>query len=97
MRSIPSVKVADVNMSFPPYSWQTYDIDFVAAGFKEGVKITNARITVRHNGVVVQNDVEIPHATPAAILSEGPEPGPLHLQDHSSAVRFRNIWFLEKQ
>jgi hypothetical protein len=95
--SIPSIKVADVNMCFPPYSWQTYDIDFTAAEFNEGKKTKNARVTVRHNGVVVQNEVELPRTTPAAVVTtEGPEPGPLHLQDHSSPVRFRNIWFLEK-
>ena len=27
---------------------------------------------------------------------EGPEPGPINLQDHNSEVRYRNVWFVEK-
>lgn len=92
-------EVADpkLNMCFPPMSWQTYDIDFAAPRFDAaGKKTANARMTVRLNGVVVQDDVEVPGPTRAAILPETPEPGPLHLQDHSHPVRFRNIWLAEK-
>ncbi len=86
-----------VNMCFPPMSWQTYDIDFTAAEYKDGKKIKNARLTVRHNGVVVQDDVEVPRTTRAAPLGEGPEPGFLHLQDHGNPVRYKNIWVVEKK
>ncbi|MCR4410923.1 MAG: DUF1080 domain-containing protein [Thermoguttaceae bacterium] len=85
-----------VNMCFPPLAWQTYDIDFTAAEYQDGKKVKNARMTVRHNGVVIHENVEVPHATVAAILKEGPEPGPIHLQDHGNPVRFRNIWVVEK-
>ena len=27
---------------------------------------------------------------------DGPEPSPINLQDHSSEVRYRNGWFVEK-
>lgn len=84
-----------VNMCLPPLVWQTYDVDFTAAEFKDGKKVKNARMTVRHNGVVIHENVEIPHATVAAILKEGPDPGPIHLQDHGNPVRFRNIWVVE--
>lgn len=93
---IPSIKEPDINMSFPPLSWQTYDIDFTAAQFTNGQKTKNARMTVRHNGVVVHDNVELPHATTSSPLPEGPEPGPINLQDHNSEVRYRNIWFVEK-
>ena len=93
---IPSIKEPDINMSFPPLSWQTYDVDFTAAQFTNGQKTKNARLTVRHNGVVVHDNVELPHATTSSPLPEGPEPGPINLQDHNSEVRYRNVWFVEK-
>lgn len=95
---IYSVKAPDVNMCYPPLSWQTYDIEFTAAKFDaEGKKTADARMTVKHNGVLIHKDVAIPHATTAAPLKEGPEPGPVYLQDHGNPIRFRNIWFVEKQ
>lgn len=94
---IYTVKAPDVNMCYPPLAWQTYDIDFTAAEFKDGKKEKNPRMTVRHNGVVVQENVEVPHTTTGAPIAEGPEPGPIYLQDHGNAVRYRNIWFVEKK
>ncbi len=95
---IYSVKAPDLNMCLPPLQWQTYDIEFTSAKFDAaGKKTANARTTVKHNGVVIHNDVEIPRATTAAPLGEGPEPGPLHLQDHGNPVRYRNIWIVEKK
>ncbi len=86
-----------VNMCFPPLSWQTYDIDFTPAQFgADGKKTANARLTVRHNGVLIHEDVEADHATTAAPLGEGPEPGPVYFQDHGNPVRFRNIWIVPK-
>jgi len=94
---IYSVKSPDLNMCFPPLSWQTYDIDFTAAKFDaEGKKTANARMTVKHNGVVIHRDVEVPKATTAAPLKEGTEGGPIYLQDHGNPIRFRNIWVVEK-
>lgn len=95
---IYSVKAPDFNMCLPPLQWQTYDIEFTAAKFDtKGKKSANARATVKHNGVVIHKDVEIPKATTAAPLGEGPEPGPLHLQNHGNPVRYRNIWVAEKK
>lgn len=94
---IYSVKDPDVNMCYPPLAWQTYDIDYTAAEYDgAGKKQKNARMTVRHNGAVVHNNVELPHTTTAAPVAEGPEKGPLYLQDHGNPVRFRNIWIMEK-
>ena len=88
----------EVNMCLPPLSWQTYDIDFVAAEFKDSQKVNNALLTVRHNGVLIHDQVEVPNTTRAACVpEEGPEPGPVYLQNHGNPVRFRNIWVLEKK
>lgn len=95
---LPSIRDPDVNMCFPPLAWQTYDIDFTAARYDAaGEKVANARITVRHNGVVVHRDVELPKITTAAPLPEGPEAGPINLQDHGNPVRYRNIWVLPRK
>jgi hypothetical protein len=93
---IYGVKSPDTNMAFPPLSWQTYDIDYTAARYENGKKVKNATITVMHNGVVVQKNVEVPNATRAAPVPEGPEPGPLYLQEHGNAVCYRNVWLVEK-
>jgi hypothetical protein len=92
---IYSIKAPDFNASFPPLSWQTYDIEFTAAEFENGVKVKPARMTVRLNGFVIQDDVELTHATTASPMEEGPEPGPVYLQDHSNPVVYRNIWVVE--
>lgn len=94
---IYSIAKPKVNMCLPPLAWQTYDIEFQAATFDAGGKKTaDGSITVRHNGVVIHDRVALTHATTAAPVKEGPEPGPLYLQDHGNQVRYRNVWFLAK-
>ncbi|HEY5315932.1 MAG TPA: DUF1080 domain-containing protein [Pirellulales bacterium] len=96
--AIYTVKAPDPNMCYPPLSWQTYDIDYTAARYDSaGKKTQDAVITVRQNGEVVQSKTKIPQATRAAPMKEGPEPGPLYLQDHGNPVRFQNIWIVEKK
>ncbi len=85
-----------VNMCFPPLSWQTYDVDFTCAKFDADDKvIAPARVTVKHNGVVVHNDIEL-KSTPGGGRSDQ-KPGAIFLQDHGNPVRFRNIWIVEKK
>lgn len=95
--AIYGVAAPTIPMCYPPLCWQTYDVDFTAAEYKDGKKVKNARMTVRHNGIEVQKDVEVPQATTAAPVREGPEPGPVYLQNHGNPVRFRNIWVVEKR
>ena len=52
---------------------------------------------MQHNGVVIHDNVELPRSHRAAPVKEGPEPGPIYLQDHGNPVRFRNIWLVEKK
>ena len=90
---IYEIRDPDANLCLPPLVWQTYDVDFVAARYADdGKKTANAKITVRLNGVVVHRDVELPRATRAAPIKEGPDDGPIYLQNHGNPVRFRNIW-----
>ena len=95
-RPLRASRPPSVNMCFPPLAWQTYDIDYTAAKFEDGKKTKNATITVKHNGVTIHQDVELPQTTTAAPVAEGPEPGPIYLQDHGNPVRYRNIWLVEK-
>ena len=92
---IYSVSEPAVNMCYPPLSWQTYDIDFQAARYKDGQKVKNARITVRHNGTVIHDDIELPKDTPGR-HAEGDGPESLFLQDHSNPVVFRNVWVVKQ-
>ncbi|MEZ6091330.1 MAG: family 16 glycoside hydrolase [Pirellulaceae bacterium] len=94
---IYSIRDPDLNMCLPPLSWQTYDADFTAARFDDaGKKISDATLTVRLNGVVVHQDIPLTHKTTAAPVNEGPEPGPIYLQDHGNPVRYRNIWVIPR-
>ncbi|MFO1065471.1 MAG: DUF1080 domain-containing protein [Pirellulales bacterium] len=90
---IYEIRDPDLNMCFPPLAWQTYDIDFTAPRFDAtGKKTADAKLTVRLNGVTVQQDTPVLHATRAAPLAEGNSPGPIHLQDHGNPVRYRNAY-----
>jgi hypothetical protein len=87
----------DVAMSLPPLVWQTYDIDFTAPRFVGEKKISNARITLRHNGVIVHEDVELTGGTGAGSRRPEIASGPIVLQDHANPVRFRNIWMVDRR
>ncbi len=87
-----------VNMCFPPLVWQTYDVDFTAATFDDaGKKIKNAVMTVKHNGVLIHDQVEVNSATAASgINTVTPIGGPIQLQDHGNPIYYRNIWAVRK-
>lgn len=93
--SLYRYKEPDINMCFPPLSWQTYDITFISPRFDaEAKKVQNGRLTVRHNGVLVHNNFEFERKTGAG-KPEGPQLFPTKLQNHSDPVRFRNIWVVD--
>ena len=59
---------------------------------------SEARLTVFHNGVLVQNNVQLTGPTSwleRAPYEPHPEKQPISLQDHGNPVRFRNIWIRE--
>jgi len=84
-----------VNPCREPGAWQTYEVYYNAPRFDEiGLLIAPAYVTVVHNGVLIQNHIEIkgsikhvglPHYEPHGKL-------PLLIQDHGNPVSFRNIW-----
>ena len=85
-----------VNVTRPPGEWQVYDVIWTAPRFKADKTLESpAYITVLHNGVVVQNHTTLIGATVHRQLAkyEAHEAtGPIRLQDHGNAVRYRNIW-----
>lgn len=88
-----------VNAARPPGEWQTFDIIYRAPTFGEGDEVlTPARITVLHNGVLVQDNEELvgpsSHAERQPYFAHGDLP--IRLQDHNDdPIHFRNIWVRE--
>ncbi len=92
---IYKIAVPSMNMCLPPLEWQTYDITFHAPRFDAaGKKTKNARITVVHNGETIHDDLELPGLTGGAMRDTEEPTGPLKLQHHHDAVRYRNVWAL---
>jgi hypothetical protein len=88
-----------VNASRPPGEWQTYDIVFHAPRFDPAGRLLRpARMTVLHNGVLVQDNVTLTGPTAhqrRPPYTAHPDRLPLILQDHGDPVRYRNIWVRE--
>ncbi len=85
------LKAPAENASKPSDEWQSFDIAFHAARFDAaGTKTANARVSVIHNGRLIQDDVEISKSTGKG-EPESAAPGPIRLQAYGSPVRFRNI------
>jgi hypothetical protein len=90
-----------VNASRKPGEWQSYDIVFRAPTFDAaGALRSPARMTVIHNGLLVQDNVMLtgPTAHKARPPYKAHAPKlPISLQDHAHPVRFRSIWIRELQ
>jgi len=88
-----------VNASRGPGQWQSYDIIFHRPKFaKSGKVVRKGRITVLHNGVVVQDNVQILGPTKHKVRTKyvpHEDRLPIRLQDHGDPVRYRNIWLVE--
>jgi hypothetical protein len=83
-----------VNACRPPGEWQSYDMAFTAPGIKDGKVVQPARLTLFHNGVLVQANQEIYGGTGHRVLPRAVavSEGPLGFAGHGCPVRFRNIW-----
>ncbi len=88
--AIYSVAKPKVNACFPPLTWQTYDIEFRQARWTKGEKVEAARVTIRHNGILIHEGLDL-KPTPGKYPEEEGD-GPLYLQGHGNQVLYRNIW-----
>ncbi len=87
-----------VNVMRKPGEWNVYDVVYTAPRFKaDGSLFTPGKVTVLHNGVLVQNNSELKGPTEYIGLPKYKAHGkaPLSLQDHGNNVQFRNIWIRE--
>ncbi len=84
-----------------PGEWQTYDVVWTAPRFNDhGILVSPARVTVFHNGVLVQNNTTLLGDTPyigqPAYRVHGASP--IKLQSHgdkSEPISYKNIWLRE--
>lgn len=90
-----------VNASRKPGEWQVYDVVWTAPTFNaDGTLKTPASVTAFHNGVLIQNHVELKGET---LYIGKPDykkfdTAPIKLQAHgdpSPPISFRNIWVRE--
>lgn len=84
-----------------PGEWQTYDIIWTAPRFNaDGSLKSPARVTALHNGVLVQNNVELKGLTMyiGTPTYKAHGASPIKLQAHgdpSEPISYRNIWVRE--
>lgn len=91
------------NASKPPGEWQAYDVIWTAPTFNDDGSVkTPARVTVLHNGVLVQNNVSLLGPTlyigKPTYNNAKHGPAPIKLQAHgdkSEPISYRNIWVRE--
>ena len=87
-----------VNASLKPGKWQVYDIVFKVPEFKNSGSLTKyPYLTVFHNGVLIQDHVEVqgPTTSNNKDLPDKADKGPIMLQEHNNEVSYRNIWVRE--
>lgn len=90
-----------VNACLKPGEWQAFDVVWTAPRFNEDGSVKSpARITVLHNGILVQNNFELKGDTPyigqPSYHKHGPAPVKLQAHgDKSEPISYRNIWLRE--
>lgn len=98
-------RAASIYGQFPPLAdvtrplgeWQSFDLFFRRPRVDDkGTVMEPARLTLLHNGILVQNNETLVGETIwlQSLPYDGPHPvaGPIELEDHGSPVRFRNVW-----
>ncbi len=65
-------------MSYPPFAWQTFDIELSEPKYENGQKVegSEAMVTVRHNGRPIHRRAKLlaPTAVAAGRRGAGPRP-----------------------
>ncbi|NIJ44886.1 hypothetical protein FHR24_001325 [Wenyingzhuangia heitensis] len=86
-----------VNPSVPTGAWNSYDIIYHPPVFKGTKRMKAATMTVLHNGVLIQDHFSIQGAVAYIGWPRQEVHGKeaIRLQDHGSAVSYRNIWVRE--
>jgi hypothetical protein len=90
-----------VNACRKPGEWQTYDVAWTAPRFNDDGSVKSpGRVTVFHNGILVQNNTELKGDTPYIGQPSYRKHGaaPIKLQAHgdkSEPISYRNIWLRE--
>ena len=82
-----------VNAAKPPGQWQTLDIIFQSPRFdKAGKKTANARfVKVVHNGLVIQENQEVPYACGTNWDRKQVPQGPIIIQGDYGPIAIRNV------
>ena len=99
--SIYKQSIPLANPSRKPGQWQTYDVIWTAPRFNDGGDLLSpARVTLIHNGVLVQNNTILTGGTVYVGKPTYKKHGatPIKLQAHgdkSEPMSFRNIWVRE--
>jgi Domain of Unknown Function (DUF1080) len=87
-----------VNACRPMGEWNSYDIIYTAPRFRRNGSVEQPpKVTVIHNGIVVQNATIIQGSTEyiGAPKNLAHGKGAIKFQDHGNAVSYRNIWIRE--
>ena len=85
-----------VNATSPQGEWNSYDIFFEPPVYDGTTVKTPAKVTIIHNGIVVQHGEYYTgpsgHKTLGQYPPTHPQTGPLALQWHGDPIEFRNFW-----
>ncbi len=96
--AIYQIRTPNENACLGPGEWQTVDLEFQAARFTAAGYINekdSARVTIRLNGKLIHDNFKLSlRRNKYAAYPEEPL-SPIVVQEHGSAVKFRNIWLLE--
>ena len=96
--AIYQIRAPDEDAVWGPGEWQTVDLEYQAAGFDtagDRMESKAARVTVRLNGVLIHENFKL--SLRRNKYAAYPEEAFSHivLQEHGSALQFRNIWLVE--
>lgn len=84
-----------MNVSRAPGLWQQFKIVFEAPRFdSKGAKVKNAKfVQVFHNGILVQENVEVTGPTRSALFEDEKAIGPIMIQGDHGPVALRNFTY----